>query len=110
MSNRGATPARFASGSTASLHQVYAIPTPVLVAMTSRIKLLARDGDRREAPAAGRPDQDLTPAGEEVELRISTMPTAFGEKVVMRIFTPEVLVRDFAELGFTVEDRERWGG
>ena len=37
------------------------------------------------------------------------MPTAFGEKVVMRIFTPEVLVRDFAELGFTVEDRERWG-
>jgi general secretion pathway protein E len=37
------------------------------------------------------------------------MPTAFGEKIVMRIFTPEVLVRDFIELGFTSEDRERWG-
>ena len=36
------------------------------------------------------------------------MPTAFGEKIVMRIFTPEVLVRDFTELGFTAEDRDRW--
>jgi len=50
----------------------------------------------------------VAPDGQEVELRISTMPTAFGEKLVMRIFTPEVLVRDFQELGFTVEDRERW--
>ena len=50
----------------------------------------------------------VSPDGEEIELRISTMPTAFGEKVVMRIFTPEVLVRDFQELGFTAEDRERW--
>ena len=51
----------------------------------------------------------MTPDGEEVELRISTMPTAFGEKVVMRIFTPEVLVRDFTELGFTAEDRDALG-
>jgi len=50
----------------------------------------------------------VSPAGEEIELRISTMPTAFGEKIVMRIFTPEVLIRDFTELGFTGEDRERW--
>ena len=50
----------------------------------------------------------LTPDGDEVELRISTMPTAFGEKLVMRIFTPEVLVRDFTDLGFTHDDRERW--
>jgi|KBSMisStaDraftv2_1062788.scaffolds.fasta_scaffold18780_5 general secretion pathway protein E len=91
------------------LHQVYAIPTPVLVAMTSRIKLLARmEIVEKRRPQDGR-IKTVTPAGEEVELRISTMPTAFGEKVVMRIFTPEVLVRDFAELGFTVEDRERWG-
>ena len=48
------------------------------------------------------------PGGKEIELRISTMPTAFGEKLVMRIFAPEVLVRDFAELGFSPEDRERW--
>src|SRR6185436_6519562 len=91
------------------LHQVYAIPTPVLVAMTSRIKLLARmEIVEKRRPQDGR-IKTVTPAGEEVELRISTMPTAFGEKVVMRIFTPEVLVRDFSELGFTAEDSERWG-
>jgi general secretion pathway protein E len=43
-----------------------------------------------------------------VELRISTLPTAFGEKLVMRIFDPEVLVRDFGELGFSEEDQKRW--
>src|SRR5258705_8808193 len=91
------------------LHQVYAIPTPVLVAMTSHIKLLARmEIVEKRRPQDGR-IKTVTPSGDEVELRISTMPTAFGEKVVMRIFTPEVLVRDFIELGFTNEDRERWG-
>ena len=77
--------------------------------MASRIKLLGAHGDRREAPPAGRPHQDAERrAATEIELRISTMPTAFGEKIVMRIFTPEVLVRDFTELGFTPEDGERW--
>ena len=90
------------------LHQVYAIPNPVLVAMTSRIKLLARmEIVERRRPQDGR-IKTVAPDGEEIELRIATMPTAFGEKVVMRIFTPEVLVRDFQELGFTGEDRERW--
>jgi general secretion pathway protein E len=90
------------------LHQVYAIPTPVLVAMTSRIKLLARmEIVEKRRPQDGR-IKTVTPGGDEVELRIATMPTAFGEKVVMRIFTPEVLVRNFAELGFTNEDRDRW--
>jgi general secretion pathway protein E len=50
----------------------------------------------------------VSATGQEVELRISTMPTAFGEKLVMRIFTPEVLVRDFVELGLTADDRVRW--
>src|SRR5437016_6010166 len=90
------------------LHQVYAIPNPVMLAMTSRIKLLARmEIVEKRRPQDGR-IKTVTPDGQEIELRISTMPTAFGEKVVMRIFTPEVLVRDFQELGFTVEDRERW--
>ncbi len=90
------------------LHQVYAIPNPVLIAMTSRIKLLARmEIVERRRPQDGR-IKTLSPEGEEIELRISTMPTAFGEKVVMRIFTPDVLVRDFQELGFTGEDRDRW--
>ncbi len=90
------------------LHQVYAIPQPVLIAMTSRIKLLARmEIVEKRRPQDGR-IKTLSPDGSEVELRISTMPTAFGEKLVMRIFTPEVLVRDFADLGFTDDDSARW--
>jgi general secretion pathway protein E len=90
------------------LHQVYAIPPPVLIAMTSRIKLLARmEIVEKRRPQDGR-IKTLAPNGEEVELRISTMPTAFGEKLVMRIFTPEVLVRDYTDLGFTEDDCERW--
>ncbi len=88
--------------------KVYVIPNPVLIAMTSRIKLLARmEIVERRRPQDGR-IKTLSPDGEEIELRISTMPTAFGEKVVMRIFAPDVLVRDFQELGFTADDRERW--
>ncbi|MBI3148834.1 MAG: Flp pilus assembly complex ATPase component TadA [Betaproteobacteria bacterium] len=90
------------------LHQVYQIPMPVLVAMTSRIKLLGRmEIVERRRPQDGR-IKTLTPEGEEVELRISTMPTAFGEKIVMRIFSPDVLVRDFLQLGFSEEDQSRW--
>ena len=90
------------------LHQVYAIPTSVLTAITSRIKLLGRmEIVEKRRPQDGR-IKTLAPDGEEVELRISTMPTAFGEKIVMRIFSPEVLVRDFTDLGFTTDDRTRW--
>jgi general secretion pathway protein E len=90
------------------LHQVYTIPTPVLVAMTSRIKLLARmEIVEKRRPQDGR-IKTVAPSGQEVELRIATMPTAFGEKIVMRIFTPEVLVRDYTDLGFTPDDTARW--
>jgi len=90
------------------LHQVYQIPPPVLAAMTSRIKILARmDVVEKRRPQDGRV-KTKTPAGDEVELRISTLPTAFGEKLVMRIFDPEVLVRDFKALGFSDEDKQRW--
>ncbi len=90
------------------LHQVYQIPAAVLVAMTSRIKILARmDVVEKRRPQDGR-IKTRTLDGEEVELRLSTLPTAFGEKLVMRIFDPEVLVRDFKELGFSDEDKQRW--
>ncbi|HEY4137027.1 MAG TPA: GspE/PulE family protein [Casimicrobiaceae bacterium] len=90
------------------LHQVYAIPQAVLTAVTSRVKLLARmEIVEKRRPQDGR-IKTVTPEGEEVELRISTMPTAFGEKIVMRIFSPDVLVRDFIDLGFTSDDRARW--
>jgi general secretion pathway protein E len=90
------------------LHQVYQIPTPVMAAMTSRIKVLGRmDVVERRRPQDGRL-KTVTPDGEEVELRLSTMPTAFGEKLVMRIFNPENLVKDYRELGFTEEDEQKW--
>jgi general secretion pathway protein E len=90
------------------LHQVYQIPSSVLTAMTSRIKILARmDVVEKRRPQDGR-IKTRTLDGDEVELRLSTLPTAFGEKLVMRIFDPEVLVRDFRELGFSEEDSQRW--
>jgi general secretion pathway protein E len=91
-----------------TLHQVYQVPASVLAAMTSRIKILARmDVVEKRRPQDGR-IKTRSLAGEEVELRISSLPTAFGEKLVMRIFDPEVLVRDFKELGFSEEDSQRW--
>jgi len=90
------------------LHQVYQIPMAVMNAMTSRIKLLGRmDVIEKRRPQDGR-IKTRTPAGQEVELRLSTLPTAFGEKLVMRIFDPEVLVRDLRSLGFSADDEMRW--
>lgn len=90
------------------LHEVYQIPMPVMQAMVSRIKILGRmDVVEKRRPQDGR-IKTRRPNGEEVELRLSTLPTAFGEKVVMRIFDPEVLVRDLSELGFSAEDARRW--
>jgi general secretion pathway protein E len=90
------------------LHQVYQIPPAVLTAMTSRIKVLARmDVVEKRRPQDGR-IKTRTADGAEIELRLSTLPTAFGEKLVMRIFDPEVLVRDFKDLGFSDEDKKRW--
>ncbi|MRR50016.1 MAG: type II/IV secretion system protein [Rhodocyclaceae bacterium] len=90
------------------LHQVYQIPRTVLAAMTSRIKILGRmDVVEKRRPQDGR-IKTRTPDGQEVELRLSTLPTAFGEKLVMRIFDPEVIVRDFSELGFSKDDAQRW--
>jgi general secretion pathway protein E len=92
------------------LHQVYQIPSGVLNGMTSRIKILGRmDVVEKRRPQDGR-IKTRTLDGSEVELRLSTLPTAFGEKLVMRIFDPEVLVRDFRELGFSDEDHQRWKG
>ena len=90
------------------LHQVYQIPMSVMTAMTSRIKVLGRmDVVEKRRPQDGR-IKTRTADGQEIELRLSTLPTAFGEKLVMRIFDPDVLVRDFSELGFSGEDRARW--
>ena len=90
------------------LHQVYQVPATVAVAMTSRIKILGRmDVVEKRRPQDGRIKTRM-PDGQEIELRLSTLPTAHGEKLVMRIFDPDVLVRDFSELGFSPEDYEKW--
>ncbi len=90
------------------LHQVHQLPMSVVTAMTSRIKLLGRmDLMEKRRPQDGR-IKTRTEDGQEIELRLSTLPTAFGEKLVMRIFDPEVLVRDFSELGFSDDDSTRW--
>ncbi len=90
------------------LHEVYQIPTPVMAAVSSRIKILGRmDVAEKRRPQDGRM-KTRNPDGQEIELRLSTMPTAFGEKLVMRIFDPEVLVRNFQELGFSSRDDEMW--
>jgi general secretion pathway protein E len=90
------------------MHDVYQIPTNVMAAVSSRIKIIGRmDVAEKRRPQDGRL-KTRTPDRQEVELRLSTMPTAFGEKLVMRIFDPEVLVRNYRALGFSERDDEVW--
>ena len=92
------------------LHLVYQMPPAVFTAVASRLKILGRmDIAEKRRPQDGRV-KTKTPNGREIELRLSTMPTAFGEKLVMRIFDPDVLVRSFSELGLGEEDYRRWQG
>jgi len=90
------------------LQHVYDMPAPVMNAVTSRIKVLGRmDVVEKRRPQDGRIKTKMH-TGDEIELRLSTMPTAFGEKLVLRIFNPEVLVKDFAALGFGEKDIAGW--
>lgn len=90
------------------LHLVYELPAQVMTAMVSRLKILGRmNVAEKRRPQDGRV-KTKTPEGNEVELRLSTLPTAFGEKLVMRIFDPDVLLRSFADLGLSGADHERW--
>ena len=90
------------------LHQVYQLPATVTNAITNRIKLLGRmDMVEKRRPQDGR-IKTVSADGDEIELRLSTMPTAFGEKLVMRIFDPEILVKNFTDLGFSREQTALW--
>ena len=90
------------------LHTVYEMPSAIMTAVTARIKILGRlNVAEKRKPQDGRL-KTRTPKGLETELRLSTMPTAFGEKLVMRVFDPEVLVRTFAQLGLTGKQLETW--
>jgi general secretion pathway protein E len=90
------------------LQPVYQMPISVLNAMTARIKLLGRmDVVERRRPQDGR-IKTRNPRGDEIEMRLSTLPTAFGEKMVMRIFDPDTAVKDLDALGFAQHDAARW--
>ena len=90
------------------LHSVYQMPMGVLNAMVARVKLLGRmDVVERRRPQDGR-IKTRNPRGDEVEMRLSTLPTAFGEKMVMRIFDPDTAVKDLDALGFSMHDAQRW--
>jgi general secretion pathway protein E len=90
------------------LHEIQRVPKLVNLAVTSRIKTMCRmDIAEKRRPQDGRIKTDRE--GKEVELRVSTLPTAFGEKVVMRIFDPDVLVRDLSGLGFYEDEVKTFG-
>lgn len=90
------------------LHQVYEIPASITAAVTSRIKIMGRlDVAEKRKPQDGR-IKTRSPEGTEIEMRLSSMPTAFGEKLVLRIFDPEVLVKNFAALGLEKKESETW--
>lgn len=81
------------------LHNVHKIPRPVHLAFVSRIKTLARlDIAEKRRPQDGRIKTEKD--GKEIELRVSTLPVAFGEKAVIRIFDPAILMQEIEELGF----------
>jgi general secretion pathway protein E len=90
------------------MHKTFELPTPVMLGVTARIKILGRmDLAEKRRPQDGRL-KTRSPTGREVEMRLSTMPTAFGEKVVMRIFDPDIVVKQFDQLGFSARENKIW--
>ncbi|MBF0635365.1 MAG: type II/IV secretion system protein [Nitrospinae bacterium] len=91
------------------LNDVYQIPKGVFQAIGSRIKMLARMNiAEKRRPQDGR--IRIEHGGKFSELRISTMPSAFGEKLAIRVLQPELLMRDLGDLGFFPEDLIRLEG
>jgi general secretion pathway protein E len=89
------------------LHTIHSVPTVIHPAMASRIKMLSRlDIAERRRPQDGR--IKVAHQGRDFEMRVSTLPTAFGEKVVLRIFDPEILLQDLALLGFSEMQLKRY--
>jgi len=89
------------------LHTVYKLPKKLHNAVVSRIKTLSRlDMAEKRRPQDGR--IKLEKDNTEVEVRVSTIPVAFGEKVVLRIMDPDVLFQDLEMLGFLQDDFKRY--
>ncbi|WP_425601470.1 type II secretion system ATPase GspE [Dyella humicola] len=89
------------------LHEVEAPPSSSTAAVISRVKIMAKlNIAERRLPQDGR--IQLRVQGKELDLRVSTVPTSFGESVVMRILDRESVVFDFASLGFTDNFQQRF--
>lgn len=90
-----------------TLHTVYELPKSVHPAITSRIKTIARlDMAEKRRPQDGRIKMEKE--GVESEIRVSSIPVAFGEKLVMRVMDPDILFQDLETLGFTSMDMIRY--
>lgn len=90
------------------LHDVYQLPATIMAAVLSRLKIMGRMNIiEKRLPQDGR-IKTQSVQKKEIELRLSTMPTAFGEKIVMRIFDPEVLLRNYQQLGFNEREQAVW--
>lgn len=90
------------------LHNVYELPVSVSIAVVSRLKILSRmDVAEKRKPQDGRIKTKRVDES-EVELRLSTLPTAFGEKLVLRIFDPDVLAKSFDQMGLSGSDQAIW--
>ncbi|MDR0548248.1 MAG: GspE/PulE family protein [Deltaproteobacteria bacterium] len=89
------------------LHDMYHLPAVIHPAMVSRIKTISRlDIAERRRPQDGR--LKISHKDSEAEVRVSTMPVAFGEKVVMRILDPEALFLDLKSMFFNEDDYRKW--
>ncbi len=87
------------------LHAIYKLPKAVHSAIVSRIKFLGRlDISEKRRPQDGRIKIGQGQGGREVEVRVSTVPVAFGEKVVLRLLDPDVIFQDLNQLGFSRRD------
>ena len=90
------------------MQTVYQLPSGVLNAMIARVKLLGRmDVVEKRRPQDGR-IKTRDPKGVEIEMRLATIPTAFGEKMVMRIFDPETTIKPLQALGFARHVGQAW--
>jgi len=90
------------------LHEIQRVPKLVNLAITSRLKTMCRmDIAEKRRPQDGRIKTERE--GKEIELRVSTLPTAFGEKMVMRIFDPDVMLKELSGLGFYEDEMKTFG-
>jgi len=88
------------------LHNIYRLPKVVHPAISSRIKTLARmDIAEKRRPQDGRIKLSHGSEGREAEVRVSTVPVAFGEKVVLRLQSADILFQDLNSLGFSRRDQ-----